>query len=523
MREEGVLSLTRSRRALISVSDKSGIVDFAAALINRGFEIVSTGGTARTLREAGLAVTDVSTVTGFPEILSGRVKTLHPLIHAAILARQDLPEQRKTLEEYAIVPFELVVVNLYPFEEAITRLDINHDTALENIDIGGPTMVRAAAKNHSYVAVVVNPHRYGALIGELEERGTVSSETRFNLAAEAFNHTAAYDAAIASYFKALPEANVEEYPGRLSLSYSKLQDLRYGENPQQSAAFYAVTKPLQGLAAAKQLQGKELSFNNLNDLHAAWELVLEFEQPVAVAVKHANPCGVGSAASLLESYRLAYEGDPEAIFGGVVALNRPLDGKTASEMSKIFLEVIAAPSFDEEALAVLGAKKDIRLLEISPESREVKGYDLKKVAGGVLLQSIDRERIDLAAGRVVTDREPSKEEWAMLTFAQRVVKHVRSNAIVIAGRGQAFGIGAGQMSRIGAARLAIRQAAGKARGAVLGSDAFFPFSDTVEEAAKAGVTAIVQPGGSLKDDESIEACNRHNMAMIFTGRRYFKH
>ncbi len=515
--------MTRPRRALLSVSDKSGIVDLSSALLRMGFELVSTGGTARTLREADLAVKDVSTVTGFPEILGGRVKTLHPFIHAAILARLDLAEQRKTLEEYAVVPFELVVVNLYPFEQIITREETDHQSALENIDIGGPTMVRAAAKNHDHVAVVVNPQRYAALVQELEEKGSLGDDTRLDLAAEAFTHIAGYDAAIAAYFNTLPEVSGGEYPKRLNLSFNKLQDLRYGENPQQSAAFYAEGMPQKGLAAARQLQGKELSFNNLNDLNAAWELALEFEQPVVVAVKHANPCGVGSAESLLESYRLAYESDPEAIFGGVIALNRPLDLPTAKEMSKIFLEVIAAPAFEEDARALLSDKKDIRLLEISPEYSEDNRYDIKKVDGGLLIQSIDSEAVEVKKGKVVTELEPTAEEWEMLTFVQRVVKHTRSNAIVIGGKGRTFGIGAGQVSRIGAARIALRQAGQKARGAVLGSDAFFPFPDTVEEAAKAGVTAIVQPGGSLKDEESITTCNKHKIAMVFSGRRYFKH
>jgi len=515
--------VTKKRRALISVSDKSGIVDFAGALSDLGFEIVSTGGTARALREAGLEVFDASHVTGFPEILGGRVKTLHPYIHAAILARQDLEAQRVELEEYGITPFDMVVVNLYPFEQTVAREGTAHAEAVENIDIGGPTMLRAAAKNHVHVAVVVNPERYRPLIDELKRNGKVSAKTRQGLAAEAFTHTAGYDAAIAGYFNSRPESGVDLYPQRLNLSFVKQQNLRYGENPQQEAAFYANPGVPAGLASARQLQGKELSFNNLNDLNAAWELVLEFEGPSAVAVKHANPCGVGAASNICEAYRLAFDADPVSIFGGVLALNQPVDAEAALEMSKIFLEVIAAPRFTEDALAVLQSKKDIRLLEIDPELGSIDKFDLKKIAGGLLVQTFDRQPVEVSKGTVVTEREPDQEEWAALNFAQKVVKHVRSNAIVIACSRQTLGVGAGQMSRIGAARIALNQAGEKAKGAVLGSDAFFPFPDTVEEAAEAGVKAIVQPGGSQKDQESIDLCNRLGLTMVFTGQRYFKH
>jgi phosphoribosylaminoimidazolecarboxamide formyltransferase / IMP cyclohydrolase len=515
--------LTDKRRALISVSDKAGIVELAVGLIELGFEIISTGGTARTLRDAGLKVTDASSVTGFPEILGGRVKTLHPTIHAAILARIDQEDQRQELRDLGINPIELVVVNLYPFEQTVAREGVELAEAVENIDIGGPTMLRAAAKNHTNVAVVVNPDRYAEVLNELKSNGSISSATRLSLAAETFNHTAGYDTAIAAYFKTLPEAGVEHYPDRLSITFNKVQNLRYGENPQQVAAFYAAAGKPAGLAAAEQLQGKELSFNNLNDLNAAWELVSEFKNPTAVAVKHANPCGVGSALTLEEAYRLAFEADPVSIFGGVVALNRPVDAATAAQLSKIFLEVIAAPQFTEDAVAVLQQKKDIRLLQMDAALTEKERYDIKKIAGGVLLQSIDAEPVDVRKGAVVTERVPTEAEWEALSFAQTVVKHVRSNAIVIAGSGQTYGIGAGQMSRIGAARIALNQAGDKAKGAALGSDAFFPFSDTVEEAASAGVTAIVQPGGSLKDQETIEACDRLGLTMVLTGRRYFKH
>lgn len=515
--------MSKRRRALLSVSDKRGIVELAEELIAIGFEIISTGGTAGVLREAELKVTEAEEVTGFPEILGGRVKTLHPSIHGAILARLDQNDQVAELNKHDIIPIELVVVNLYPFEKTIAREEVSIEEAVENIDIGGPAMLRAAAKNHHRVAVIVNPDHYGEVITELKERGTVGSKMRLNLAAEAFAHTAGYDAVIASYFRELPGAKIGPYPDRLSLTFDKIQVLRYGENPQQEAAFYASTGSREGLATIRQLQGKELSFNNLNDLNAAWELVGEFEESAAVAVKHANPCGVGLAPTQFEAYKLAHDADPISIFGGVVALNRPVGAATAREMVKIFLEVIAAPQFTGEALKILGEKKDIRLLEIEQASSDQRNYDLKKITGGLLIQSVDSEPVDVTAGKVVTAREPTGEEWKALNFAQKVVKHVRSNAIVLATNGQTVGIGAGQMNRIGAARIAISQAGDRARGAVLGSDAFFPFPDIVDEAAGAGVKAIVQPGGSLKDDESIRLCDRLGLAMVFTGRRYFKH
>ncbi len=515
--------MNKRRRALLSVSDKSGIVELAEALTYLEFEIISTGGTAKVLREAGLAVTEAAEVTGHPEILGGRVKTLHPSIHGAILARLDQEEQVAEINEHGIVPIEVIAVNLYPFEETIAREEVSLEEAVENIDIGGSAMLRAAAKNHKYVAVVVNPEHYGGIIDELKSSGQVSSKTRLKLAAEAYAHTAGYDAAIADYFRALPETGIGLYPDRLSLTFNKVQDLRYGENPQQEAAFYASAGSKEGLAAARQLQGKELSFNNLNDLNAAWELVGEFEKSAVAAVKHANPCGVGLALTQFEAYKLAYDADPVSIFGGVLALNRPVGAATAREMAKIFLEVIAAPGFNEEALKILKGKKDIRLLEIGQTEKIKKSFDLKKVAGGMLIQSVDNEPVDVTSGKVVTDRAPTEEEWEALNFAQKVVKHVRSNAIVVASSEQTLGIGAGQMNRIGAARIALKQAGEKAGGAVIGSDAFFPFPDIVDVAAASGITAIVQPGGSLKDDESIRLCNQRNIAMVFTGRRYFKH
>jgi phosphoribosylaminoimidazolecarboxamide formyltransferase/IMP cyclohydrolase len=512
------------KRALLSVSDKEGIVELGRELERLGWEIVSTGGTARALVEGGVAVTEAAAVTGFPEILGGRVKTLHPLIHGGLLARLELAEHRQQLQEQGIVPITLLVVNLYPFARTVARPGVELAEAVENIDIGGPAMIRAAAKNFAHVAVVVNPGRYPAITAELAGGGTISGETRFRLAAEAFAHTAHYDALIANYLAARPEAPVELFPEQLSLPLEKLQELRYGENPQQQAAFYALGGQKRGLAAARQLQGKELSFNNLNDLQGAWELLLEFEQPTAVAVKHTNPCGVASAETIEQAYRRAYDADPVSIFGGIVALNRPVTAAAAAEMVKIFLEVVAAPAFEEEALAIFARKEAIRLLEMAPPGKGAAAEpELKKVSGGLLLQTVDREPVELAAAKVVTERAPTERERRDLAFAQKVVKHVKSNAIVIVKDESTLGVGAGQMNRVGAARIALEQAGEAAAGAVLGSDAFFPFPDTVEVAAAAGVTALVQPGGSQKDEASIALCNERGLAMLFTGRRYFKH
>jgi phosphoribosylaminoimidazolecarboxamide formyltransferase / IMP cyclohydrolase len=515
--------LIDKKRALISVSDKRGLVELAKELSALGYELLSTGGTAKAIKEAGLMVKKVSEETGFPEILQGRVKTLHPLIHGAILAQTEIKEQQKDLERHGIVPIEIVVVNLYPFEQTISREGFLHQEAVENIDIGGPTMIRAAAKNNHYVTVVVNPERYPDLIRELKEEGRVSAETRITLAAEAFAHTACYDATIATYFTGFSKTSSVQFPEQLSIGLNKVQDLRYGENPQQQAAFYAPPVLRNGLAAAVQLKGKELSFNNINDLGAAWALAAEFEKPTVVAVKHANPCGVGSADSVGKAYRLAHDADPVSIFGGVLAANTIINGDAAKMMLEIFLEVIAAPQFTDEALAILSQKQDLRVLQIPQTLKDQTFYDIKVAAGAVLVQTIDREPVDIQMGKVVSSRTPSEQEWLGMAFAQKVVKHVRSNAIVIASAEQTVGIGAGQMNRIGAAKIAIEQGGSKVNGSVMGSDAFFPFPDVVEEAAKAGVTAIVQPGGSLKDQESIEVCDHYGLAMVFTGRRYFKH
>lgn len=510
--------MSEIKRALISVSDKTGVVEMAGELALLGWQIISTGGTAKALREAGVPVTEVDEVTGYPEILDGRVKTLNPKVHGGILARLDLDTHRRQMAEQGILPIDLVVVNLYPFAQTVARPGVTRAEAVENIDIGGPTMIRAAAKNHTRVAVVVNPAHYPRIIAEIKQAGAISLETRFDLAVEAFAHTGHYDALIAAYF-----GGKELFPDNLTLPLTKVQDLRYGENPQQAAAFYADSGRRTGLAGICQLQGKELSFNNINDLNAAWDLVTEFTETTVVAVKHANPCGVGTAASVLEAYKLAHDADPVSIFGGVLAVNRPLDEQTAREMIKIFLEVVVAPAFTPEALAVLEQKKDIRLLRLEISPPDPGRLDIKRVSGGVLAQTIDTEPVEPALGKVVTKKAPSSAELEQMAFAQKVVKHVKSNAIVVVRAGQTLGVGAGQMSRIHAARIALAQAGDQAAGAVLGSDAFFPFPDTVEEAAAAGVTAIVQPGGSLKDEESIAACDRLGLAMVFTGRRYFKH
>lgn len=516
----------KGKKALISVSDKTGVAIFARELKSMGWEILSTGGTARVLREEGVRVKDVSQVTGFPEILDGRLKTLHPRIHGAILGRRDLPRHREQMQEHGIEAIDLVAVNLYPFAEVASREESTLEEIIENIDIGGPAMVRAAAKNYLAVTVVVNPASYSLVIEELRRQGEVSLATRFRLAVEAFAHTAYYDSIIALYLRGqVGEKEKDIFPQVLALPFSKVQDLRYGENPQQRAAFYR--EPFPGastVAAAKQLQGKELSFNNINDFNAAWELVKEFELPTAVAVKHTNPCGVGSADTLAEAYQKAHDADPVSIFGGIVALNREVDAETALRMSRIFLEVIAAPSFSREALDILSRKKDIRLLEIPLLNKgNLWDYDFKKVSGGLLLQEEMVETYSPEKWQVVTGRRPSEQEMVDLIFALKTVKHVKSNAIVIAKRMQTLGIGAGQMSRVGATRIALEQAGEKARGSVLASDAFFPFKDAVEMAAREGVTAIIQPGGSNRDEEVIETCDKYHIAMVFTGKRYFKH
>lgn len=511
-----------TKLALLSVSDKTGLVDFAKGLVEQGFTIISTGGTKKSLADAGVPVKSVSDITGFPEILDGRVKTLHPKIHGGILARRDLDQHLAQMEEHGIGSIDLVAVNLYPFAQTVAKPDATLELAIENIDIGGPTMVRSAAKNFKHVAIVVNPARYDSVLAEMRTDGALSEATRFALAVEAFTHTAEYDAMISGWLYQKVEG-APLFAETLVFPYTKMQDLRYGENPQQKAAFYREQNAAAGTVAnAQQLHGKELSFNNINDLNAAWELVQEFTEPAAVAVKHANPCGVAIAANIFAAYQGAFDSDPISIFGGIVAVNRKLDAQTAQKMSEIFLEVVIAPEYDEEALAILTKKKDIRLLQAPiPTVREK--FDVKKVSGGLLVQELDNDMIHSAGWGAVTSAKPTLQQMQDMMFGMKVVKHVKSNAIVLVKNGQTIGIGAGQMNRVGSARIAIEQAGAKAEGSVMASDAFFPFHDTVDEAAKAGVKGIVQPGGSVKDKESTLACNQHGIAMMMTGVRYFKH
>ncbi|HON42638.1 MAG TPA: bifunctional phosphoribosylaminoimidazolecarboxamide formyltransferase/IMP cyclohydrolase [Bacillota bacterium] len=535
----------------MSVYDKEGVVEFGRALADLGFEIISTGGTASALRRAGLGVTDVSQVTGFPEVLDGRVKTLHPRVHAGILARPT-PEHMQALEELDVVPIDIVAVNLYPFQHTV---DSGADEAeiVENIDIGGPSMARAAAKNFERVAVIVDPADYPVVVAELRENGSVSGSTRVRLAAAAFQHTAAYDAAIARYFAdsmaGVPrqceqrEADEGREAGQTGLAGGEreagqglgreftlggvmIQTLRYGENPHQMAAFYrSVGERSWGLAAAKQLGGKELSFNNIGDADAAVRAVAEFDETAVVIVKHANPCGIGVGANVAEAYRAALDSDPVSAFGGIAAFNRPVDLETARLMSEIFLEVIIAPGFVPEAVELLHGKKNLRLLELAVDDITAgTGWDVRSVAGGFLVQEPDRVgHLDMRGLPVVTRRAPDEGEMVQLANAWKAVAHVKSNAIVLWRGNGTVGVGAGQMNRVGSARIAMEQAGQRAEGSVMASDAFFPFPDTVEVAAKAGVTAIIQPGGSLRDKESVQVADAHGIAMVFTGRRHFRH
>ena len=510
-----------SRRALISVSNKDGLVEFAQQLVASGFELISTGGTAQLLRGTGLPVREVNEITGFPEILGGRVKTLHPMIHGGLLAKLDQADHVAQLEEHGIVPIELVCVNLYPFQATISKAEVTLDEAIENIDIGGPTLLRAAAKNHEHVTVVVDPADYAQVGEQLQVTGNVNQILRRKLAAKVFRHTAAYDALIAGYLTDLVQ---EEFPEKLTLTYNLQQSLRYGENPQQKAAFYRTPLDVpHSLIQANQLQGKELSYNNINDANSALEIVREFAEPAAVAVKHANPCGVGVGETIEEAFDKAFASDPVSIFGGIVALNRPVDGKTAEKLHQVFLEIILAPSLTEEALEILATKKNLRLLTLPIEAGVTGGWQYTSLPGGLLTQARDRFTLEDANLKVVTRREPTVSEWEALKFGWKVVKHVKSNAIVVNDHEMTLGVGAGQMNRVGAAEIALRQAGEQARGAVLASDAFFPMPDTLELAAQAGITAIIQPGGSIRDQDSIEKANEYGIAMVFTGIRHFKH
>ncbi len=507
------------KRALISVSDKTGIVEFAKKLEKNGIDIISTGGTFRALKEAGVSVIPVSDVTGFPEMMDGRVKTLHPKIHGGILALRDNPGHLKAMEENGIIGIDLVVVNLYPFQETIKKPNVTREEAIENIDIGGPSMIRAGAKNYKYVTVVVDPTQYDDIIARIEGN-TLTEEFRLSLAQKAFLHTAIYDSAIANYLS--KEIDGDLFPSIFSPSYIKKQDLRYGENPHQKAAFYVNSQMSGGMAGAKQLHGKELSYNNIVDMEAAWNLVQEWKDEAAcVIVKHTNPCGVALGENAEDAFTRAFEADSKSAFGGIVAMNRPCDKAAAEKMKPIFFEVIIAPSFTEDALALLSEKKNIRLIEVKPT--EEKEWQLHKISGGLLIQTADDITETKNDWTCVTKRQPTEEEWKALAFAWKVVKHVKSNAIVLTGEKVTYGVGAGQMNRVGAAEIAIAEAGEKCHGAVMSSDAFFPFGDTIEAAGKAGITAVIQPGGSIRDQESIDMANKYGIAMIFTGHRHFKH
>lgn len=509
------------KRALISVSDKQGVTTFAKQLIEQGFEIISTGGTKKALEESGVPVIGVSDVTGFPEILEGRVKTLNPMIHGGLLAKFDEPAHKAQLEEHHIQPIQLVCVNLYPFQQTIANPEVTVENAIENIDIGGPAMLRASAKNHEYVTVVVDPEDYETVLSQLKASGNVEKETRRKLAAKVFRHTAAYDALIADYMTNLVN---EETPEKLTVTYERKQSLRYGENPHQQAAFYR--KPLGSefsIANAEQLHGKELSYNNINDADAALQIVKEFAEPAVVAVKHMNPCGVGSGTTIYDAFSKAFAADPVSIFGGIIAFNREVNEETARKLYEIFLEIIIAPAFTKEALAILTGKKNLRLLTIPFQTGGKEEVRLTSIEGGLLVQQYDQYTLDHANISVPTKREPSEEEWKALKLGWKVVKHVKSNAIVVNNADMTLGIGAGQMNRVGAAKIAIEQAGEKTVGAVMASDAFFPMDDTVEAAAKAGITAIIQPGGSVRDEDSIKKADEYGIAMVFTGVRHFKH
>ena len=535
------MSLRTIRRALLSVSDKTGLVEFAKVLASFDVELISTGGTRKALADAGLKVLDISEITGFPEMLDGRVKTLHPRVHGGILHIRDNPAHQTTIKEHKILPIDMVVCNLYPFEATIARLPspsgraaggegVTHEEIIENIDIGGPSMVRSASKNYHDVAIVTDPSQYDAVAGELKaNQGALTLPTRERLAGAAFARTAAYDAAIAGYFaRTLGDAQ----PDRLTLTFQKKQKLRYGENPHQPAAFYTEANvPHACVASAEVLHGKELSYNNILDLDSALNLVREFADPAAVVVKHNNPCGAATSATLVEAFAHAYEGDPVSAFGGILGFNREVDEATAMQITEPnrFIECVIAPSYSKSAFEILTTrpkwKGSVRLLKAQgqPSQALARNLDFRRVDGGLLVQTCDAEADDYASAKVVTKRPPTDAELADLKFAWIVAKHVKSNAIVLAKNRMIVGVGAGQMSRIDSTHMAVRKANGREKGSVLASDAFFPFRDNVDMAAAAGVVAIVQPGGSVKDQESIDAADQHGLAMIFTGVRHFRH
>ena len=509
------------KKAFISVFDKTGITEFASGLNELGFMIISTGGTQKALEQAGLPVTNVSEITGFTECLDGRVKTLHPHIHAGILAMRDRVDHMTQLEDLGIETIDIVAVNLYPFKATIAKPDVTLEDAIENIDIGGPTMLRAAAKNWPDVATIVDPADYTRVMDELKDGG-ITNQTKFGLCVKVFEHTAAYDALISGYLR---EQQGGGWPDKLTLTYEKVQDMRYGENPHQSAAFYKEPLNTKGtLADAQQLWGKELSFNNINDTNGALDCLREFNEPTVVAVKHANPCGIGSAQNLYDAYIKAYSADPKSIYGGIVAANTPIDKITAEEMVKIFLEIVIAPDFDEDALEILKTKKNLRILKLENITMPVKpeAMDIKKPQGGLLVQQCDTILYD-GKLETVTRKKPTKEQMSDLQFAWKAVKHIKSNGIAVVKDGQTIGLGPGQVSRVWAAQAALERAGEKAEGAVLASDAYFPFDDSVKLAHKYGIAAIIQPGGSIRDADSIKACDEAGIAMVFTKMRHFKH
>ena len=516
----------RIQRAILSVTDKTGLVDFARKLSTLGVELISTGGTAKLLRDSGITVKDISDLTGFPEMLDGRVKTLHPKVHGGILHRREDPKHVAAVAEHGIAPIDMVVVNLYAFEKTAAKPGVAFDELIENIDIGGPSMIRSAAKNFHDVAIVTSPSDYTTIADELSRSGgTLSHETKWRLAQKAFATTAAYDSAIASTLERIPADSAQlppetgTFPPTLRFTFHKTLDLRYGENPHQKAAMYSDGSGV-GVANAEQLQGKELSYNNIVDLQAAWDLAQEFDEPVCAIIKHTNPCGTATGKTLAEAYKRALECDPVSAFGGVIGVNRPIDAEAAEEMHKLFLEVIAAPGFDEVAKAKFASKKNLRLVQVAPANQK---WVLKNVSGGMLVQDTDVRPLQDADLKVVTKRAPTPEETRALLFAWKVCKHVKSNAIVYARDGQTVGVGAGQMSRVDSAKIGAMKAQLPLKGTVAASDAFFPFPDGVEEIAKAGATAIIQPGGSQRDPEVIAAADRLGLAMLFTGVRHFRH
>ncbi len=509
------------KTALISVYNKEGIVDFSSELDKLGWRIISTGGTSKILKEAGIDVVDVSQITKFPEILDGRVKTLHPNIHGGLLYRRDDKDHVKTLEELGIGSIDMVVNNLYPFEETLKKEGVTQEEIIENIDIGGPSMIRAAAKNYRDVIVVVDPVDYENILEELKNKGDTSIELRQSLARKVFQYTAYYDSLISNYFNRLESI---DFPEVITFSFKDRQGLRYGENPHQKAAVYKEMVNLDGtILGAKKLHGKDLSFNNINDGNGTLEILKEFEEPTVVAVKHANPCGIGSGENLLEAYNKAYESDKISIFGGIIGVNREVDAEVAKKINEIFIEIIMAPSYTEEALEILTSKKNIRILEIpNIMKNDYSSYDVKKVLGGILIQDRDTQLLKEEL-KVVTNRKPTDKEMEDLLFGWKAVKGVKSNSVLLAKDKGTIGIGMGEVNRVWAVEAAIERGGEKTKGSVLASDGFFPFKDSVEALAKAGVTAIIQPGGSLRDEESIEEANKHDIAMIFTGIRHFKH